>query len=271
MEIVIYWDSLFLLNFIMNYWILRVLIYKFRLSVKGLRAVLAALFGAGIYILCLFLPIGTRYVQFLEMGLSIFMMSIFLLPKKSRRMFFKVSLYGLFCSFFVAGILRTIFSKGKLFSKGQIHILSVLTFGYVVIEGILVNVSRQKQNQKQRLCKVRLKSEKDTVFVTALVDTGNSLIEPISQKPVCLLEHPILEKLIEMESTLFRVIPYRSVGCEQGILYGFEIPEIQITYRMQEILLKQVFCAEVHHKLSTNDTYNMILHPACIEEICEES
>ena len=267
MEIVIYWDSLFLLNFIMNYWILRVLSYKFALGVKRFRVVLAALIGASMYLLSLLFFAGTRYIQFLEICISISLMVLLILPRNDRRLFWKVSLNGVFCGFFVAGILRTIFAKGRLLFRAPIHIFSVLTFGYIIIEGIRMYLYNQKQLKKQRLLKVTLRTKKGKACIMALLDTGNGLIEPISKKPVCLVESGILENLLDKEQTLFRAIPYRSVGCEKGILYGTEIPEIQITYGGRKIFLKEVFCAETMHKLSTNDTYKMILHPECIEEI----
>lgn len=270
MEVIIYWDALFLINLIMNYWILRVLVHKYKLTVSKLRVGLGAILGAGIYLLCLFFPFKTRYAQFLEIIISVSVMSFFLLGKKWKRMFLKVTLFGLFYSFMVAGILRVVFAKWRLFYGGQIHILSVITVGYIVIEGGLIYLSKQKERKRQTLWNVKLKSEKDTVFTTALLDTGNSLIEPISQKPVCLLEHGIFEQLIELDCAFIRAIPYRSVGCEKGVLYGVEVPEVEIIYDGKEILLNKVFCADVHHKLSTNDTYHMILHPKCITKIYEE-
>lgn len=266
MEIVIYWDSLFLINFIMNYWILRVLKHKFSLCVNSFRLVLAAFLGAGIYLFC-FLIAGTRFIQFLEICISIPMMVLVVLPRRDRQLFPKALLSGLFCSFFVAGILRTLFAKGCLLFGQQIHIGSVIVSGYIVIVGIRNYVYTQKEKKERRLFDVTLKSEKGEICLTALLDTGNSLIEPISKKPVCLLECGILAKLIEKEKALYSAIPYRSVGCEKGILYATKIPEMQIAYDGKEILLKEVFCAEATHKLSTNDTYNMILHPACIREL----
>ena len=103
--------------------------------------------------------------------------------------------------------------------------------------------------------------------ITALLDTGNSLIEPISKKPVCLLESGVLERLVDKEAALMRAVPYCSVGCEKGILYAVEIPKMQIACDGKVKEVQDVFCAEVPHKLATNDTYKMILHPECVGEI----
>lgn len=267
MELVIYWDSLFLLNFIMNYWILRIVVYQFSIPVKRLHIAVAALIGVGGFLLCLCVIPSTKFVQLLEIGISIPLMVLVILPKGTRNLFWKVLLMGFFYSFLLAGIMRAIFGKANLFGSRQIHISAVITIGFIVVEGVKAYLYAQKKERNQRLFDVKLKSEKDTVCVTALLDTGNGLVEPISQKPVCLIESALLEKLIDEKTALFRVIPYRSVGCEQGVLYAVEVKELQITYAGKEIVRNDIFCAKVLHKLSTSDAYHMILHPAILKEI----
>ena len=104
------------------------------------------------------------------------------------------------------------------------------------------------------------------VPVLALLDTGNSLKEPISGEPVCLMEEELLAK-ITLENPLFlRAIPYRSVGCEQGMLYGVKIPKLEIYTDETCYVADDVICAGVGHKLSTKGAYQMILHPALLAE-----
>lgn len=267
MEIVIYWDSLFLVNFIMNYCLLRVLIYKFSLETKRYLLIFAAFLGSGIYVFDLLFMVGTRLVPFLEMAVSIPLMILMILPKKDRRLFLRMIFYGFFYTFFVAGVLRTLFLKRQLFLGKTIHIFFVIIAGYIIIEGILFCLQKEKRTKSKRLFCVTLRTQKNETIVTALLDTGNGLLEPISKKPVCLVESDVLEKLIGKESALYRAVPYCSVGCEKGILYATQIPEMQILYNGKELLLKEVFCAKATHKLSTNNTYNMILHPNCVKEI----
>ncbi len=267
MELVIYWDSLFLLNFIMNYWILRIVTYQFAIPIKRLRAALAALLGGCIFLLCLCVIPSIKFAQLLEMGGSIPLMVLVMLPKGTRRLFGKVVMMGFFYSFLLAGIMRAIFGKANLFGARQIHILTVITMGFVIIACIRAYLCAEKNGQNKRLFDVKLKSEKDTLCVTALLDTGNCLFEPISKKPVCLMEADLFEKLIDEKTALLRVIPYHSVGCERGILNAAELKELQITYAGKEIVRRNVFCAKVAHKLSASDAYHMILHPAILKEI----
>ncbi len=266
MEVVIYLDSLFLLNFIMNYWILKLLTYQFALKNRTLQRLVAAAIGSGMYILLLRFPMQTRFMQWIEIAVSVPAMLLIVLPKDKRAMWKQALAYGFLYSFIVAGILRTLVSKLRIFSAYHVYTIAVLTGAYFCFEHIARYLQKQKNFKKHGLCNVKLKSDLNTVCVKALLDTGNSLREPISKRPVCLVEQDVLERLVPKDDVWIRAIPYRSVGCEQGILYGVEIPELHITYGTEYFVAKKVICAGVGHKLSTNGAYQMILHPGYVIE-----
>ena len=55
--------------------------------------------------------------------------------------------------------------------------------------------------------------------IHALLDTGNSLCDPVTGKPVCILgKRQAGEILKEKELQTLRYIPYCSVGTEKGVL-----------------------------------------------------
>lgn len=266
MEIIIYLDSLFVLNLIMNFWILKLLRYKFVLGIKNWRMIVSAVFAAGIYIAELLLPVSRGWIQYLEPGLSVPIMIFFVLPKRKRRFYWRMIFWGFLYSFLISGILRTIFYKWQLLSGAEVHILAVLTCGFLCIEGILQYLKRAKHTQKNSLCKVTIQGTQGNLKLRALLDTGNSLTEPISKRPVCLIEEQYLAQ-VTLDNVLFlRAIPYRSVGCEQGILYGVEVPELYITCGEEQYLARDVICAGVERSLSAKGAYEMILHPALITE-----
>ena len=81
------------------------------------------------------------------------------------------------------------------------------------------------QNQ---LCRATLHREKSAITVTALVDSGNSLTEPISGKPVCVVEEKIVRGLWGKSMKGFRAIPFHSVGQNHGILEGYLLPGLSL-------------------------------------------
>ena len=58
-----------------------------------------------------------------------------------------------------------------------------------------------------------------------LIDTGNSLKEPISGKPVHIVSREVAEA-VAAGSMKYVVIPYKSMGNPCGILYGYRVDEI---------------------------------------------
>ena len=266
MEIEIYLDSLFFMNLMINLWILKLLNRRFSLEAKGIKLFGAAFLGAGIYIVSFFVPISGFLLQPIIATLSVVLMTGLILSKRKRRYFKRMLGMSLVYSFVFAGILRAVFNKWRIFTGKEITVWAVLCGVYVCTQIGMWTIKCSRQVGRKSLYQVSIKSAGKETGLTALLDTGNSLIEPISKKPVCLIEEELLAH-ITLENPLFlRAIPYRSVGCVQGILYGVEIPEIRIRDGEKMILLQHVICAAAPHKLSTKNAYRMILHPALLTE-----
>lgn len=97
--------------------------------------------------------------------------------------------------------------------------------------------------------------------VKALFDTGNTLTEPFSGKPVCIIEREICDNVIkEAGPECFKVIPFHSVGQEHGILKGLEIDELIIWAGEKKIVQKQAVIALYEGCLSKDKSFQMILH-----------
>jgi hypothetical protein len=111
---------------------------------------------------------------------------------------------------------------------------------------------------------VILESAGAQISVKALLDTGNRLVEPISGKPVCIVDEEILAKLTLENPLFFRAIPFRSVGCEHGMVYGVQIPKIHIEEEGKTYIITDVVCAGTGHKLSARNEYQMIIHPGIL-------
>ena len=98
--------------------------------------------------------------------------------------------------------------------------------------------------------------------VNGLYDTGNMLTEPISGKPVCILEQAQAIKLHYCERPEnYRVIPYYSVGNPGGILHGFTADQMQVWMNDDTMIISNPVIGVCEQKLSRNGKYEMILHP----------
>ena len=110
------------------------------------------------------------------------------------------------------------------------------------------------------------KAEGRQICIPTFVDTGNSLWEPISGKPVCVLHGAVAKKLWN-EETLFRVIPYRAVGVKKGILKAYLIPEISLDLGGPVKFVENVWVA-VGPQMPTEEKEAdcLILHPKILLE-----
>ena len=99
----------------------------------------------------------------------------------------------------------------------------------------------EQRNVGSELMPVELHYEMERVSVWALRDTGNSLIDPITGNPVLVVGPKVAEKLLgltqeQLENPVesvgvlpgLRLIPYRTVGCPNGLLLGMRLPNIKI-------------------------------------------
>lgn len=107
----------------------------------------------------------------------------------------------------------------------------------------------------------------------ALMDTGNSLMEPISKKCVCLVGKEYFEEQWvkegewkEFPPQRFRVIPYHAVGTENGILSGYEMDLLIIYTDERKVEIQKPMIGISEHAIGSADTYQMILQPELLSE-----
>lgn len=111
-------------------------------------------------------------------------------------------------------------------------------------------------------------TEEESINCLALVDSGNSLLEPISKEPVSLIEKCALgeQERRLMEST-FRIVPFHSVGQSAGLIEAYRIRSMEICKDGEWIKVDHPFIGIVKDILSTQKSYQMILHPEIVEKV----
>jgi stage II sporulation protein GA (sporulation sigma-E factor processing peptidase) len=134
--------------------------------------------------------------------------------------------------------------------------------------------------------KVKIEMEGKKISFNGMVDTGNSLTDPITKYPVIIVEYDTLvdlfpddiinafenskpldfEKIIAVLSGTtwlkrFRVIPFESIGIEKGMLVGFRPDFVVVEKETKTSNIKNVIIAMYSKKLSTTGEYSALLHP----------
>lgn len=166
-----------------------------------------------------------------------------------------------------------LFQNGALIGTYPIKmILAGGILGFIIITFAFKNI-KGKLTRKDMMCTVIIGNTR----ITAIVDTGNLLKDPITKMPVLIVEREMLKgifpeiilenatdivngKEIELEeySSKLRVIPYKSIGKENGLLLGIKAKNIRIVYQDIE-KAHDVIIGIYTGTLSKNNKYSAIV------------
>jgi stage II sporulation protein GA (sporulation sigma-E factor processing peptidase) len=123
------------------------------------------------------------------------------------------------------------------------------------------------------------------VELTGLIDTGNSLKDPLTGNPVIIVEYKALSKALpekmkklfesgftankfnvrELETnswaTRLRLIPYRSLGQNNGFLIGLKPDRVEVYREGKMIVIEKVIIGIYLNSLNSGQVYQALLHP----------
>ncbi|SHK39576.1 stage II sporulation protein GA (sporulation sigma-E factor processing peptidase) [Paramaledivibacter caminithermalis DSM 15212] len=166
--------------------------------------------------------------------------------------------------------------KVLFYSVALAYVLIVLSISYV----------KNKINKENLYKVIIIEFDKREKEINALIDTGNSLSDPISQFPVIVVEYNAIEallpegvkeifkndnfnKLEKITAILqrsdwmnrFRIIPFTSIGMENGILIGFKPDNVKMKNNGEIVNLNKIIVAISTNTLSPNGDYKALLNP----------
>ena len=181
-----------------------------------------------------------------------------------------------------------------IFIKNGVYIgtypLKIALLGGIVgfiITYIAFKIIKNKATKEEMIYKLKIKINDKTVEVNALLDTGNKLKDPITLVPVIVIEkqklynflpEEILEnidkiiggdsdKLIEENikyMSKFRVIPYNSIGKQNGLMLGFKADEVKIIIDEEERTIKNTIIG-IFNQSFNSQTYSALISLEIIE------
>ena len=278
---VIYVDILFLTNLAVNYIILFAVGKSSRAAFRQLRIILAAAAGA-LYAVAMFYPQMTfLFHTFFKLVFSVLMVLIGFRFESGKRFFQKV-LYFYIISFAfagAAGFANNYFAivkvrNGVVYFESSIWvlILSCVAAYFLITFFLRLTTTRY---QKERVLKdllVTLKGRQ--VVIKGLVDTGNSLCDPITKKPVIIAELSELSPLFDgaelefFENDTFegyaqmnipiKLIPYQALGVH-AMLKCF-VPDSAVILGEKQARADLIIAVK-REKLSRDGEFHAILNP----------
>lgn len=221
------------------------------------RICIGAAVGSLLTCLIVILPIPYAFIKLILFHVLVNTCMIRVgLKIKTIRSFLKAIIMLYIGSFLLGGIMevfRQYVRVGSLF-------LVIAIAGYYLVLGIWKFVSYM-QRWNQCHCKVDLYLGSEKYQIKGMIDTGNGLRDPISGKPVNILDRVTARNLLgEKKIKDVRYIPYQSIGKKAGVLPAVQFDRMCI-WKDTECWVERPLIAISEEAISKGGEYEMILNP----------
>ena len=271
MKYVFYADIFFITNFIMDYIILKItgMLLKEK-KIHTTSYLMGAFSGAGILTLNIIFPIKFRIInQLFAYFVISFVMCIVTFRKKSIKENIKICLYLYVIAFLSGGILNAVYfyTNFQMMMKGMNFITFTASAGisYLMLNSIvhIMKIKMGKTGNKEDIMEVILYHRGVSKKVNALFDSGNSLKEPISGKPVHIVDYETADSILkggQETQEKIRIIPYNSLGKKNGLMTAFECEKVIINIKGNNIDIGSAYLGIYRGELCAKGKYKMILN-----------
>ena len=155
--------------------------------------------------------------------------------------------------------------------------------GFTIIV-VALKLIKSKLRKKDISYEITIWLGEKNITTTAILDTGNMLKDPITSMPVIIVEKETLKEILpnsildnlkniiggdvpkevyEDENlkyiTRFKVIPFKSIGKENGMLLGFKADKVTIKQEEKIEIITKVIIGIYDYKLSKKDEYHALI------------
>lgn len=288
----VYIDVVFLENLILNVIILYATSLIAKMNLKIIRTLISASIGSIYAIMYYIFQIGLYSNIIFKFVLSVIMIYVAFNPKEFKTLLKVLILFYLTSFVFGGASLSVIYlvnaqriniQNGMIIGKCTMNtILTGIIIAFIVIV-IAFKIIKSKISKNDLFCDIRFKINNKEIKTKAMLDTGNLLKEPITNIPVVVAEHKLLydvipnEILDNIENILggdlenisdevkndyiskLKVIPFTSLGKQNGILLGIKADELIIEEMNSEKKIDKVIIGIYNKELSKKRTYSALI------------
>ncbi len=288
----IYIDIVIIENLIMNYIILCATGIVSKNKIRHLRLIMASLLGA-IYSVVAYMKILEIYSNIvLKILLSVIIVYIAYNPQTVKKLWKTLIMFYL-VSFVFGGVafsLIYIIKPQDIIMKNGLFLgtypLKTIILGAIVAFAIIiiaVKIIRKKFTTKDMICDIEIMLNNKKINTKALIDTGNMLKEPITNTPVVVVEKILLYECIPKEIlnninqiiggdlekipqqiqsqyiSKLKLIPFSSLGKQNGMLLGIKVQQIKIIKESEEITKENIIVGIYQQSLTKNGEYQALM------------
>lgn len=263
---VIYADIVWVVNLVMDAMILWATSWIVRRKVRLWRLGLGALFASA-YSLLLFVPHASLFTTWIFKAVASLIMVVIAIPFRGLLDLARNTVILYCVTFLLAGAVLamhfavpamslengTIIHGGRLAfttSVGSLAIVVAIPVGLWTIH-VAIGKAKRLRRESSSLCQTYARlGERKTTFV-GLLDTGNQLLDPLTRRPVCLVDAQVFRELVppelgrlveagvdvvsrlgeltlEADLPALSLVPYRGAGGVQKITVAIRPDEVRV-------------------------------------------
>lgn len=219
----IYIDVLFFINFVSDFLILSLCDSSFSKKTV-IKRIFASCIGSLYACMFVFNLSDVIYSLAGKIVVSVIMCIVSFYPL-GLDMFLKKYLSFIIISIMFSGVFFTI---NSFFSFSDVVWTLSIFSSFIVCKFAFYKIKSELYSKD---FKIKIKYKDNSVSFTGMVDTGNALTDPATQKPVLVIDESILKNLFSksatdnnicefVDSKDFRVIPYKTIS-DSGVTFGF--------------------------------------------------
>lgn len=288
----IYLDIIFLENFILNFIILYAVSLVIKEKAGCIKLMIASLIGASYVIIYYLINFQSKWNLIFKIILSVVMVYISFMPKSFKEFIKQITFFYLVSFVFGGASLGVIYmvNAGKISIRNGIivgnYTLKTIFIG-VILAFTIITVAfkfvKNRISKKDLFCNIKIIINQSKINVKAVIDTGNFLKEPITNIPVIVVEKDILKNFVPREilenienilggdlknipeniqneyMSKLKVIPFSSLGKQNGMLLGIKADGVVVEIDNEEKYVEKVILGIYTKKLSKKDEYNALL------------
>lgn len=283
----IYLDIVLFENIFLNFIIILSTAIIGKAQIKIFRIFLSSLIG-GLFAICSYvLNIDSILGVTIKIAISIIMMKIAFFNCNFQKLIKQLMFFYLVSFTFggIAFMLLFFINPQNIVIKSN-HLVGVYPLKVTFFSGIvglvvffvISKIIRNNLTKKSMICDMEIFYNGNAEKIRTMLDTGNLLKEPISKTDVVIVEKESLKSIISkdildniqsilqgkwlesenLHSYKLKLIPFSSLGNDNGLLIGFKPDYIKI-YSEEECIRNDVLIGIYDGKLSKNNLYTSLI------------
>ena len=292
----IYLDVIFFENLCMNYIILFATAVVMKKKIKQVRLIVSSLLGSAYAIVIYLKIINITSNIIMKIILSICMVWLafdsenYKILFKDLLMFYLISFVFGGCSFALIYFIspeKVKIHNGVLVGMYPIEVTLIAGVVAFIVIQIAFKITKNKLSAEDMICNIEISFCDKKIKVKTLIDSGNMLRDPISGYPVVVVEREKIEKILPKElieeinlieggdalantmpdyETKIRLIPFSSLGKQNGMLIGIKVEKIKVIFKEKEEYVDNVIIGIYDKKITKENKYNALIGLEIIDE-----